>query len=270
MLPDSSLTAGLPVFPLYSLSMNVLALQWNLAWEDRPANLALVERLLQTARPAPNTLIVLPEMFSTGFSMNRAATDEPDDGPTREFLASLARKYECAALGGRVCDGRNEALAVAPSGETLARYAKIKPFRPGGEDYGAGSEPVMFEWAGARICPFVCYDLRFPELFREAARWWKPEVFVVIASWPEARIDHWLALLRARAIENQAYVLGVNRTGTDPHHKHTGRTALFDHSGKPLADAKEAEAALAAPLDLDALRTYRKRLPFLEDLSPRT
>lgn len=246
--------------------MNVLALQWNLAWEDKPKNFEIVERLTADARPAPGTLIVLPEMFATGFSMNHAITNESDDGPTREFLTKLAKKYDCALLGGRVCDGKNEALAISPDGNTLARYAKIKPFRFGGEDYDAGAEPTIFEWGGATVSPFVCYDLRFPEVLREAARRWQPEVFVVIASWPEMRISHWLALLRARAIENQAFVLGVNRTGTDPFHRHTGRTALFDHSGEPLLDAGETEAALAATLDLPALREYRVRLPFLGDL----
>ena len=250
--------------------MNLLALQWDVVWEDKPQNFEIVERLTRDARPASGTLIVLPEMFATGFSMNRAATDEPDDGPTREFLSTLARKYDCAVLGGRVCEGKNEALAVSPEGETLARYAKIKPFRPGGEGYDAGSEPVMFEWAGARVCPFVCYDLRFPELFREAARRWQPEVFVVIASWPVARIHHWVRLLQARAIENQAYALGVNRTGSDPGFAHTGRTLLADRDGEIVTDIGESEATLSATLDLDALREYRKRLPFLCDLSMRT
>lgn len=247
--------------------MNLLALQWDVVWEDRPKNFEIVERLLEGARPAPGTLIVLPEMFATGFSMNHGITDEPDDGPTREFLASLARKYDCALLGGRVCDGKNEALAVSPEGNTLARYAKIKPFRPGGEDYTPGIEPAMFEWAGARVCPLVCYDLRFPELFREATRRWKPEVFIVIASWPVARIHHWMRLLQARAIENQAYALGVNRTGSDPGFTHTGRTLLADWDGEILADAKEVEGCLSATLDLDSLREYRKRLPFLGDLT---
>ena len=247
--------------------VNVLALQWNLAWEDRAANFETVERLLAEARPAPGTLVVLPEMFSTGFSMNRSATSEPDDGPTREFLTALAKRYECAVLGGRVCDGKNEALAISPNGATLARYVKQRPFRPGGEDYEAGSEPLIFEWAGAKICPLICYDLRFPELFREAARRWQPEVFLVIASWPNARTHHWVRLLQARAIENQAFVLGVNRTGKDPFFAFPGRTILVDRDGELVADAGIEEGVLAASLDLPALREYRERLPFLGDLA---
>jgi omega-amidase len=245
--------------------LNIYGLQWNLVWEKPDKNRCQVQKFLEKEPPLPGSLLILPEMFSTGFSFDQKITNEPDDGPTRGFLSEIAREYNVCALGGRVCDSKNEALAVDPTGETLARYAKIKPFRPGGEVYSPGTETLVFEWGGAKICPFVCYDLRFPELFREALRKDRPEMFVIIASWPEARIQHWLALLRARAIENQAFVIGVNRTGTDPGFSYPGRSVVFDYSGECLVDAGSAEGVFHASLNLEELHGYRKKLPFLED-----
>jgi omega-amidase len=246
--------------------VNVALLQWDLVWENPQANFTRAGELLAAAPPEKGGLLVLPETLATGFSMNREVTDEPEDGPTRQLLTGLAQEYGICALGGRVCAGNNEAIAVGSNGASLCRYAKQRPFLPGGEVYTSGSEPACFTWGEAQVAPFICYDLRFPELFREAARRWKPEIFVVIASWPEVRVEHWLALLRARAIENQAFVIGVNRTGTDPHFRYPGRSVVFDHSGVCLADAGAAEGVTTAPLNLPALREYRARLPFLEDL----
>jgi predicted amidohydrolase len=116
------------------------------------------------------------------------------------------------------------------------------------------------------VSPFVCYDLRFPELFRQVIAMQQPEVFVVIASWPEKRILHWVRLLQARAIENQAYVIGVNRVGNDPYYHYTGRSVIVDFNGEILADAGEAEGWISARLELSTLRKYREGLPFLKDI----
>lgn len=242
-------------------------MQWDIVWEDPRANFSRVRALLAEEPPESGTLVVLPEMLSTGFSMNAEKTEEPEgNSPTRAFLTELAQQYGVTMLGGRVCEGKNEAIAVGSDGTVLCRYAKQRPFLPGGEVYVAGDEPQVFSFGEARVSPLICYDLRFPELFREAARRWKPEVFVVIASWPEARIAHWTALLKARAIENQAFVLGVNRTGSDPTFAYPGRSTVFDFSGECLADAGSEPGVTTAMLDLFALREYRSRLPFLEDI----
>jgi omega-amidase len=246
--------------------LNIYGLQWDLIWEDKPANFSRAQQLLAETPPEPGSLLILPEMFSTGFSHNLELTEEADNGPSREFLARIAEKYNVCALGGRICGSKNEALALAPSGKTLARYAKIKPFRPGGEIYSPGTETAIFEWSGAKICPFVCYDLRFPELFRAEMKGNRPEVFIVIASWPETRISNWLALLKARAIENQAFVIGVNRTGADPTFAYPGHSVVFDYSGECLVDAGGISGSVVASLNLEALREYRKKLPFLEDM----
>jgi len=132
----------------------------------------------------------------------------------------------------------------------------------------SGAEPVDFEWSGCRVAPTVCYDLRFPELFRRAvARSGRAvELLAVIANWPVARIEHWSALLRARAIENQAYVAGCNRIGTDPALTYNGHSQIIDPSGKVVADAGGKGTVIRAELDLANLREYRRKLPFLADM----
>lgn len=255
--------------------MEVNLLQWDLVWENPEANFARVRELLESTPAKKDSLLILPEMFATGFSMNPAII-EPYEGPTMDFLATLAGERGALVIGGLALNnqGRNVNVAAAfgPYGTPCGLYEKQRPFVPGGEVYTPGYEPFLMEWEGTEltlqppVCPFVCYDLRFPELFREAARRWQPEVFVVIASWPEARVSHWLALLQARAIENQAFVIGVNRTGTDPYFRYPGRSVVYDFSGACLADAGDSEGVTHATLDLGALREYRTRLPFLKDL----
>lgn len=251
---------------------HVVLVQHDIAWEAPAENFARVERLLRESPPPPDSLVVLPELFATGFSLNTAALAEPEGGPTEQYLAGLAGRYAATVLAGR--PGRtaggcqNLAVMMAPDGAVIARYAKLQPFTPGGEaaQYAAGDDVISFPWAGLTVTPFVCYDLRFPEHFRAAARRWRPEVFVVIASWPAARIAHWDTLLAARAIENQAFVIGVNRVGRDPQFEYPGHSRVIGPDGRVLADAGEAEAAVSAALDVAALREYRERLPFLGDL----
>lgn len=245
--------------------MTLLALQLAIAWEDREANFAKVEALLAEAAPEPGTLVVLPEMFATGFSMSPEAS-EPENGPTAAFLSRVAQHYQVTLLGGAAVAGKNQALVFAPDGTRLATYTKIKPFRAGGEIYEAGADPLVFSWQGITVAPFICYDLRFPEVWRRAAAQWQPELYLDIASWPSARAHHWVRLLQARAIENQAYVLGVNRCGTDPYFTFPGRTILVDWHGEICADAGSEEGILSAALDLPALQTYRQQLRFLEDM----
>jgi predicted amidohydrolase len=253
--------------------VNVLALQFDIAWEDKPANFDRVRRLLAAAAPRKDSLVVLPEMFATGFSMNADAITEPYGGPTEQFLAGTAKELGVlllagAAMRGRDGRARNKALVFSSSGELLAFYAKMRPFTPGGESkhYAAGTQPAVFRWRDWTISPFVCYDLRFPEIFREATATHQPHLFVVIACWPVKRIHHWVRLLQARAIENQAYVVGVNRVGSDPQFNYTGRSIIVDPHGEILADAGDRECCLGAELDLAALLEYRRELPFLADL----
>ncbi len=253
--------------------MNVIAVQSDVVWENPPANFANLRRWLVNAAPERNSLVALPEMFATGFSMNAAATAETVGGATEQFLARTAQELGICLVAGvarRGSDGkaRNQALVFSSEGELLTCYTKQRPFSPGGEaeHYTAGEQSVTFRWNDCTVSPFICYDLRFPELFREAVAAHRPELIGVIANWPAKRIHHWVRLLQARAIENQAYVLGVNRVGADPHYAYCGRSLIIDPHGEILADAGEGEGVIQVKLDLASLRKYREGLPFLADL----
>ena len=253
--------------------MHVACCQMDIAWEDKPANYRQVEVLL-SATPLPaGTLLLLPEMFATGFTMNAGAVAEPIDGPTSRFLAELARRYGIFVQAGVVigtgsaAHPRNETLVFAPDGRLLARYAKIHLFSFAGEQehYTPGEEIVSFAWSETVVAPCICYDLRFPELFRAAvAR--GAEVVSAIACWPAAREAHWRALLRARAIENQCYVTAVNRCGCDPSGTaYSGGRRIVDPGGAILADAGQHEGVIQATLGLESLRSYRREFPALRD-----
>lgn len=252
-------------------AMNLFAVQFDIAWEDKAANFRKVSALLEATPPVAGSLVVLPEMFASGFSMNLAVTRQ---GPAREdeaFLAGLARQHAVFVAGGVVSSGssamgRNEAVVFSPDGALIARYTKIHPFSLGGEAQGheAGSEIVTFSWNGFTVAPFICYDLRFPEIFRAAAQK-GASLFVVMALWPVKRQQHWLTLLQARAIENQAYVVGVNRVGTEPDYSYAGRSVVVDPHGVIIADASEREHVLAAALEPEVVTTWRRDFPALRD-----
>jgi predicted amidohydrolase len=251
--------------------VNLCALQLDLAWEDKAANHRRIEALLAQSPPAPGSLLVLPEMFSTGFSLDLAATLQTPAREDEAFLAHLACQYQVTAIGSVVSpfgetSARNEAVAFSPDGSLLARYAKIHPFSGAGETrvHQPGSELVTFAWQGFTVAPLICYDLRFPELFREATRA-GADLFVVMALWPVKRLHHWVTLLQARAIENQAWVVGVNRIGSEPEYHYAGRTLVVDPQGHILADAADREQALTAELDLAAVQAWRRDFPALRD-----
>jgi len=255
--------------------MNVVGLQFDIAWEDKPANFATVRRLLGWSRPARDSLVALPETFNTGFSLNADAILESEGGETHQFLAATAREFGVYLMGSapiRDAAGRghNRALVFSPAGELLAFYDKMHPFSPANEAscYAAGGQPVSFRWGECTVSPFICYDVRFPEIFRAAAAKWRPELFVVIANFPDKRIRHWTRLLQARAIENQAYVIGVNRVGTDPQLSYNGHSLIIDPQGEIIADAAEKEGVIQTRLDLASLREYREGLKFLADMKP--
>ena len=252
--------------------MNVFCCQTNIAWEDKPANFARARALLDGASIPRGSLVLLPEMFATGFSMNVAAIAEDSPGETEAFLSECARKLGVYLQGGFVArgadgKGQNKAAIFAPDGSALARYQKIYTFTLAGETahYSRGpNAPVFFAWNGFTVAPFICYDLRFPELFRAASAR-GAQLYTVIANWPQPRDAHWIALLRARAIENQAYVAGVNRCGDDPKYRYLGRSIIVDPLGNILADAGEGEGVVGAALDLKPLLDYRRDFPALAD-----
>ncbi len=252
--------------------MQVHLVQFDIAWEDRAASHAKVRGLLERNRPAAGSLVVLPEMFSTGFSLDLGVTAQGLEREDEVFLARLAREYGCHVMGGVVSPreagkARNESVTFSPEGRLEARYVKLQPFNLGGEGqcHLPGKEIVTFPWEGFTVAPLVCYDLRFPEHFRTAVRQ-GANLMVVIASWPVKRYHHWLTLLQARAIENLAYVIGVNRTGSDPNLKYNGRSVVVSPHGHIIADAGEGEGVVSARLDLEDLVAWREAFPALRDM----
>jgi predicted amidohydrolase len=210
-------------------------------------------------------------MFACGFSMNLAVTRQDAACEDETFLAALARKDGVFVHGGVVSPGvgqmgRNQAVVFSPEGRLVARYTKIHPFSLGGEAQGheAGTEIVTYPWGGFVVAPFVCYDLRFPEIFRAAAKQ-GANLLVVIALWPVKRQHHWLTLLKARAIENQAYVVGVNRVGREPEYSYAGRSVVVDPHGFIIADAGERECVLTAALEPEVVTDWRRDFPALRD-----
>lgn len=251
--------------------MHIAAVQWDLAWEDREANFDRAWTLVSGSLPPPGSMVVLPEMFSTGFSPHTEKVAELADGPTLGFLRTLAKATKSAVLGGR-CVGsprgktENRATAVAVDGHILCDYSKIHPFIGWEQAATTSGRRISTFSHGSAVCSAcVCYDLRFPEVFRLAARR-GAEVMVVLANWPTRRVEHWETLLRARAIENQAFVVGVNRTGSDPSQAYPGRSMVVDFQGRVVAEAGAEETVLHADLDLEGLRAWRKEFPVIKDM----
>jgi len=252
--------------------MKLYCVQHDIVWEDRKANFARVEALINNAKPEAGSLVLLSEMFASGFSMNVAAVREGRERESERFLSATAKKFGIYLLGGIVTTktngkGSNQSVVFTPEGKELARYTKMQPFSHGGESahYDAGKVPTIFAWQGFKVSPFICFDLRFPEHFRAATKR-GAQLITVIANWPVTRIQHWVALLQARAIENQAYVAGVNRCGKDPKLSYNGRSLIVSPKGEILADAGNGESVISADVSLEELLAYRKDLPFLADM----
>ncbi len=252
--------------------MKVVSVQLNMQWQDKQSNHAAAERMIADADVEPGSLVVLPEMFATGFSMQTSVTVQGEDRESEALMKRLAARYDCCILGG-VVNGRkdglgsNEAVAFAPDGAELVRYRKQQPFSMSGEDvkYPAGDQFEVFQWQGIHIAPFLCYDLRFPEVFRPAAIA-GAELFVVMACWPSVRSEHWVRLLQARAIENLAAVVGVNRCGEEPNLTFDGRSTAFDHMGVAQHEADSSEQCLVSHVDIEAIRQWRATFPALRDI----
>jgi len=252
--------------------MQIIGLQLDSVWENKAANHDKVLSLLDKAKLPAGALVALPEMFATGFSMNVAAIHD-EARETQDFLSRTAAERKIYLMGGVVMKdtatgrGRNEAVVYSPEGREVTRYCKLQPFTLGGESehYVAGGRVCLFECQEFTVAPFICYDLRFPELFRRAAAR-GANLIVVIASWPAVRDDHWMTLLKARAIENLAYVVGVNRCGQDPKLYHSGRSLIYDPHGRIMADAGVEEGWVEAQLELQPLLDWRRSFPALGDM----
>ena len=260
--------------------MRIAALQTDIVWEDSAANFERLVPWLRTAAAAGARLVALPEMYGCGFTMNTKAVKERFDGPSAVFLRDQAAEHGLWLAGSMPelaedADGRTKpfnTLVLAGPGGEMHRYRKLRPFSHAGEDrhYSAGSETVTVEIPAddelLRLTLFVCYDLRFADLFWDVAE--ETDAYLVVANWPVARRRHWIRLLEARAIENQAYVIGVNRVGSDADHEYAGDSRIIDPMGEVLASAAGGETMLLAEVDPSRVHRARTELPFLSDRRP--
>jgi predicted amidohydrolase len=249
--------------------MKVAAIQHDIEWEDGAATRKRLTPLIGQAAGAGARIIALTEMYATGFSMHPERIAEDEGGPNEQFLIDQAREHNAWLVGSIAQhsasgNARNVAVLAAPGG-AVHRYAKIHPFSYAGEHerYDAGSEFVTVDVEGLRVSLFVCYDLRFADEFWTVGA--GTDLYVVVANWPEPRREHWRTLLRARAIENQAYVLGVNRVGAVKDLNHVGDSAIIDPLGRTLAEASIGEAVLVADVTAEQVIAVRETLPFLRD-----
>ena len=246
--------------------------EYDTGWHDPAGSLARAERLVRVAARGGAQLVALPEMCTTGFTMDAATQAESLDGSSVRALGRIAAEAKVHLLAGvalRECvDGTeravNAALLFDEGAGVRAVYRKQRVFAYAGEDqvYSPGGDAVIATVQGVRIAPFICYDLRFPELFRRVAR--DVDAVVIIANWPAKRRAHWDALIRARAIENQCYVVAVNRLGEGGGVAYDGGSAAFDPWGEPLASRGDVVATV--DIDPARVRAVREEYPFLRDL----
>jgi predicted amidohydrolase len=248
----------------------VAGIQHDIVWERPDENFARLAPMIGRAAADGARLVVLTEMFATGFSMQTERVAEDVDGPSVQFLVEQARAngvWVCASLPERLDADEhpfNQLVVAAPDGATH-RYAKIHPFTFGREHehYSAGAHFLTVDIENTRFSFFVCYDLRFADEFWALAP--ETDCYVLPANWPAARREHWMALLQARAIENQAYVVGVNRVGTVKELFYSGDSAIIDPLGRVLAEASVGPSVLVADVDAAEVRRVRAELPFLAD-----
>jgi predicted amidohydrolase len=247
--------------------MQVSFIQSPLVWENPQANRNYFTSAIASV-PVDTNLIVLPEMFTSGFTMNPKAVAESMQGETMQWLQLLAQSRNCAITGSLVItEGDqyyNRLVFVYPSG-VIQSYDKKHLFTLSGEHevYTAGTEKVVVEYMGWRICPFICYDLRFPVFSRNNVNY---DLLLYVASWPKTRTNAWDILLQARAVENMCYAIGVNRIGADANgYEYIGHSQAIDYLGKALVSPNEDEGVFTTILDKDALLETRQKLNFLND-----
>jgi predicted amidohydrolase len=251
-------------------SVRVAAIQHDIVWEDKDANFARLAPIVAAAAGAGARLAVLTETFSTGFSNRLDVVAEPEGGPSSRFLAAMAAEHQlwvagsCPETRGEDPKPYNTLVLAGPDG-TQHRYRKIHPFTYSGEDryFSAGDQLVTVEVEGLRISLFVCYDLRFADEFWQLGP--ATDLFLVPANWPESRRLHWQALLQARAIENQCYVLGVNRVGEGGNLCYSGDSRIIDPLGELLATGAHTETILLADVSAANVAAVRDQFRFLPD-----
>lgn len=252
-------------------TLKVAVVQHDIVWEDAPATLELLTPQVAEAVATGARLVVLTEMFSTGFSMAAERVAEAPEGPTMTWMSSTARRrgvWLAGSVALRPDPGGpavNRLVVVDPRGRVAAHYDKRHPYNPGGEGrhYRAGDRLVTVDIEGVAVTPLICYDLRFPEDFRAVVE--RTDCYLVVASWPAARQHHWETLTAARAIENQAWMIAANRVGTGGGTDHAGGSRILDPAGGAVVAAGDRPAVVTATVDRAAVAGLRSRFPVLAD-----
>lgn len=249
-------------------TLRVLIAQTDIVWERPAENLSRIEDLVGAVAPKQLDLLLLPELFASGFTMapEKVATDS-----VLAWMKRSAQRWNTSVLGSLVestsSGHRNTAVLVDAFGNVTGSYVKIHPFAEERNHYQSGEQLFLFEIGGFLATVFICYDLRFPELFRAAVSQ-GVELFFVIANWPSLRHHHWEVLLSARAIENQAYVCACNRSGKDPYHEYLGGSQVILPDGQTLLTLGTGENAQLAVLQRSPISTFRSSVKALGDRRP--
>lgn len=248
--------------------LKIALIQTDLVWERPIENRRNLANKIENIQDAVD-VVILPEMFTTGFTMNADKVSENMNGETVSWMKRLAEEKNTSIMGSLVISENdqfyNRLVFVEPNGK-IQHYDKRHTFTLAGEDkvYSAGKEKLIINFKGWKICPLICYDLRFPVWSRNTANY---DVLVYVANWPKPRIDAWDALLKARAIENMAYCIGVNRVGKDGLDiEYVGHSAIYDVLGNKMSDLHNVEEAIEiVTLEKRHIESYRNKLKFLED-----
>lgn len=244
-------------------------LQYAPVWENKKSNMQKIAQMIEKSEKID--LLILPELTLTGFTMKSENFAENLNGETFRFYSKLCKEYNFNLFGGLIEKEENNyfnsLLHINPNGELAACYRKIHPFTFSTENkyYTKGNETVVTKVNNWNAGLSICYDLRFPELYRQYGKQ-KCELIINIANWPDTRIEHWRTLLKARAIENQCYVAAVNRVGDDPKLHYNGFSSIFDPMGNELISIKDEERIIAADIDINNVETVRNNFPFLNDI----
>lgn len=255
-----------------SSNLKIALVQTNLYWKDKTANMAMLEEKLMNMGSDVD-LVVLPEMFSTGFTMDAKEVAEPMNFTTTKWMKQVAAQTRALVTGSVVIEEKgkiyNRLLWVSPHGK-IDYYDKKHLFRMAGEDehYEMGADRKIFEWKGWKIMPQICYDLRFPLWSRNQVLEGNLEydLLLYVASWPKPRINAWDILLKARAVENLSYSIGVNRIGQDGNAiQYSGHSAVYDYKGDTLGFSDNLEEILYVNLVMEDLQEYRKKFPAFMD-----
>lgn len=251
--------------------MKIGLVQYNPKWESKEENKKKINKLIKRDFEK-STLLIFPEMTLTGFTMMSGKFSEPIKGDSFKFFSDLALKHKIFVAAGLIEKEKenffNSLILLNPDGKLTAKYRKIHPFSYSTEDkhYKKGKEIKVAEINRLKIGLSICYDLRFPELYRFYAKE-RVHLIIVIANWPDTRIEHWKTLLKARAIENQCYVAGINRVGDDLKLHYAGVSSVYDPMGIELASLKNEEKIIFSEIDKAKVEKIRKNLPFLKDIN---